>query len=152
MGQQEKEKRHLEKEERRRREANNGRVEGEVYNHKDKTESDNVVKTHAQSATDKQESGTSHESLVNRSVEAVDTQQKVDRPGQAEVLACVKIALEKLEKVDADSKENHKKVNEETKKRKSQIVQEFAQDLERIGFPTCRIAKETNQQLYKKSL
>jgi hypothetical protein len=65
MGQQEKEKGHLEKEESRRREANSGRVEGEVYNHKDNTESDNVVKTHTQSATDKQESGTSHESPIN---------------------------------------------------------------------------------------
>jgi hypothetical protein len=89
---------------------------------------------------------------VNRSIPAVDTQQKVERPGQAEVLACTKVALEKLEKVDADSKENHKKVNKETKKRKSQIVQEYARDLKRIGFPTGRIAAEITQQLYKKSL
>jgi CheY-like chemotaxis protein len=48
--------------------------------------------------------------------------------------------------------ENHKKVNAETTNRKSQIVQDFARDLERIGFPTGRIAAEIIQQLYKKSL
>jgi hypothetical protein len=87
---------------------------------------------------------------VDESVAAADTQQKVERPGQAEVLACADAALKKLEKVDADSKENHNKVNAENKKRKSQIVQEFARDLEEIGFPTDRIAAEITQQLYKK--
>src|SRR5262249_16022690 len=53
-------------------------------------------------------------------------------------------------KVEADSKENHNKVNAQIKKRKSQIVQEFARDLEDIGFPTDRIAAEITQQLYKK--
>ena len=74
----------------------------------------------------------------------------MDRPGQAEVLECAYVALNKLEKVEADSKENHNKVNAQTKRRKSQTVQEFAQDLERIGFPTDRIGAEITQQLYKK--
>jgi hypothetical protein len=87
---------------------------------------------------------------IDESVAATGTEQKVERPGQAEVLACTDVALKKLEKVDADSKENHNKVNAETKKRKSQIVQEYAQDLEGIGFPTDRIAAEITQQLRKK--
>jgi hypothetical protein len=120
-----------------------GHVEGEVV------QVDEALKTSAQSGTDRQESRTSPKSGANESV-AEDTQQKVERPGQAEVLACADVALKKLEQVDADSKKNHNKVNAETKKRKSQIVQEFARDLEGIGFLTDRIAAEITHQLYKK--
>jgi len=141
----EKEKRRSDKLE----EEDNGHVEG-VATQVDDAETNNVLKAQAQSGTDIQESRTSPEGPVNESVMAADTQEKVDRPGQAEVLECAYVALNKLEKVEADSKENHNKVNAQTKKRKSQIVQEFAQDLERIGFPTDRIAAEITQQLYKK--
>jgi hypothetical protein len=127
----------------------NGHVEG-VATQVDDAETNNVLKAQAQSGTDIQESRTSPEGPVNESVMATDTQEKVDRPGQAEVLACANVALKKLEKVEADSKENHNKVNAQIKKRKSQIVQEFGQDLEGIGFPINRIAAEITQQLYKK--
>ena len=127
---------------------NNGHVEGVATQ---EAETNNVLKAHTPSGTDiAQESRTLPEGPVNKSVVATDTQKKVDRPGQAEVLECAYVALNKLEKVEADSKENHNKVNAQTKKRKSQIVQELAQDLERIGFPTDRIADEITQQLYKK--
>ena len=144
----EKEKRRSDKLE----EEDNGHVEG-VATQVDDTETNNVLKAHTQSGTDiAQESRTLPEGPVNKSVVAADTQKKVDRPGQAEVLECAYVALNKLEKVEADSKENHNKVNAQTKKRKSHIVQEFAQDLERIGFPTDRIASRNHPAIIQKSL
>jgi hypothetical protein len=77
---------------------------------------------------------------------------------QAQVLACVQVAIEKVDKVEADAKKKIDKVKAGAKKAKSQIeagakkaksqiVQELARDL--VGkIPTDEISSEIIHQLH----
>jgi hypothetical protein len=71
----------------------------------------------------------------------------VNKNAQIQVVACVQVAMEKLDKVEADAKKKIDAVEAETKKAKSQIVQELARNLEG-KIPTDEISSEITHQLH----
>jgi hypothetical protein len=76
-------------------------------------------------------------------------EDRVNSPGQRDedgIRAAVEVALRKLNDADAKTKEDHDKVEADDERRKSDIVKDFAKDLEG-KIPTGSIAAEIVHQL-----
>jgi hypothetical protein len=76
-------------------------------------------------------------------------EDRVNSPGQRDedgIRAAVEVVLRKLNDVDAKTKEDHDKIEADDERRKSDIVKDFAKDLEG-KIPTGSIAAEIVHQL-----
>jgi hypothetical protein len=110
----------------------------------DSSESDTSTHERHQ-ATEELEAAEVYERKDKAETDRADTNAQPN-DSQAQVLACVRVAIE-LDKIETDAKKKIDKVEAETKKAKSQIVQKLARDLEG-KIPTDEISSDIIHQLH----